>query len=136
MITIQASNIAIVSIITTITMLFYISLVKLVGMARQKYKVKAPAVTGHIMFEKYLRIQLNTLEQLPIFLSGFWLCALISNAYLAAAFATIWIIARIAYVPLYLNDKNRSLATYPSYISAFIMHFAAFSKSISLLLIN
>ena len=40
----------------------------LVGQARGKHGVEAPAVTGHPEFERRLRVQQNTLEQLMIFI--------------------------------------------------------------------
>ena len=38
-----------------------------VGHAREKYQVPAPAVSGNPTFERYFRAQMNTLEQLVIF---------------------------------------------------------------------
>jgi len=40
----------------------------LVGQARGRYGVKAPAVTGHELFERTYRVQMNTLELLVAFL--------------------------------------------------------------------
>ena len=38
-----------------------------VGRARVRYNVPAPATTGNASFECYFRVQMNTLEQLVIF---------------------------------------------------------------------
>ena len=38
-----------------------------VGQGRSKYNVPAPAVTGNPDFERAYRIQMNTLEWLPLF---------------------------------------------------------------------
>ena len=46
-----------------------------VGRAREKYGVKAPATTGNEMFERYYRVQMNTLEQLIVFIPGIVLFA-------------------------------------------------------------
>jgi len=47
-----------------------------VGRARVKYQVKAPAVSGHELFERAYRIQLNTIENVLMFLPALWLYAL------------------------------------------------------------
>ena len=39
----------------------------LVGRARTKFGVNAPAVTGHEQFERCFRVQMNTLELLVVF---------------------------------------------------------------------
>ena len=44
-----------------------------VGSARARYKVPAPATAGHEVFERYFRVQMNTLEQLVVFLPSIWL---------------------------------------------------------------
>lgn len=38
-----------------------------VARARATYRVPAPAIVGHEVFERYFRVQMNTLEQLVIF---------------------------------------------------------------------
>jgi len=45
----------------------------LVGWARGKYGVAAPAVSGHPVFERYFRVHQNTLEQLVAFVPAMWL---------------------------------------------------------------
>lgn len=44
-----------------------------VGRARGRYGIKAPAVTGHEMFERAYRIQMNTLENAVLLLPTLWL---------------------------------------------------------------
>ena len=41
-----------------------------VGRARVRYGVPAPATTGNEAFERYFRVQANTLEQLIVVLPG------------------------------------------------------------------
>jgi hypothetical protein len=50
----------------------YIVLVGLVGRARAKYGVKAPAISGPEAFDRIFRVQQNTLEGLVVFLPGLW----------------------------------------------------------------
>ena len=45
----------------------------LVGRARGKYGVKAPATTGHEMFDRYYRVQMNTMELLLLLVPAAYL---------------------------------------------------------------
>jgi glutathione S-transferase len=65
-----------------------------VARARVKYGVKLPAISGNAEFEPVFRVQMNTLEWLPIFLPSLWLFAAhISDAialWIGAAGAIVW----------------------------------------------
>ena len=50
--------------ITVLALLQFVVFGILVGRARGLYNVQAPAVTGNEVFERYFRVQMNTLEQL------------------------------------------------------------------------
>lgn len=78
-----------------------------VAMARVKYGVQAPATTGHELFERAFRVQMNTLEQFVLFLPALWLFALYWNNRLAAALGLLWIVGRIAYWAGYVRDPKR-----------------------------
>ena len=81
-----------------------------VGKARGTYKVSAPATTGNEMFERYFRVQMNTLELLVIFLPSLVLFAQYSGAYIAAALGVIYLIGRTIYFLSYVKDpKSRSM---------------------------
>ena len=64
-----------VEIVTALALLQYLVFGVLVGQARGKYGVRAPAVSGHEQFERVYRVQMNTLEVLIIFLPALWLAA-------------------------------------------------------------
>ena len=53
-----------VALVSGLALLQYIAFGMLVGKARGKYGVKAPAITGNDVFERYFRVQQNTLELL------------------------------------------------------------------------
>ncbi|MDE2355211.1 MAG: MAPEG family protein [Alphaproteobacteria bacterium] len=72
-----------------------------VGRARAKYNVPAPATTGQADFERYFRVQANTLEWLPIFLGSLWLFAIYWSDLVAAAIGLVWIIGRFLYMTGY-----------------------------------
>ncbi len=64
---------AYVHIVTALAILQFMVFGFKVGAARGRYGVKAPAVSGHVMFERHFRVQQNTLEQLVAFLPGRYL---------------------------------------------------------------
>ncbi len=79
----------------------------LVGRARVKYGVKAPAVTGDPIFERYYRVHYNTMEQLVTFIPGMLLFGFYINAVAAAALGLFFIIGRIVYFRAYIADPAK-----------------------------
>jgi uncharacterized membrane protein YecN with MAPEG domain len=81
-----------------------------VASARMRYKVAAPAVTGNEVFERYLRVQLNTLEQLVVFIPSILLFAQYQSPYIAAGLGVIFLIGRLVYFFTYVkNPRSREL---------------------------
>jgi glutathione S-transferase len=78
-----------------------------VGKARAKFGIKAPAVTGNPDFERVYRVQMNTLEWMPIFLPSLWLFALYISDPVAAAIGVVWIAGRILYMTGYSQAANK-----------------------------
>ena len=72
-----------------------------VGRARGRYGIKAPAVTGHEMFERAYRIQMNTLENAALMLPALWVNAGFISDRGAAAVGALWLISRIWYAIAY-----------------------------------
>ncbi|NNC99085.1 MAG: MAPEG family protein [Gammaproteobacteria bacterium] len=77
------------------------------GSARGKGNVKAPAISGDDNFERNLRVQLNTLEQLAITLPAMWICAVYFRTDVAAVLGTLFLIGRFVYSSGYLNDPAK-----------------------------
>jgi len=90
-----------------LALLTYQATVLLVGRARYQHGVKPPATSGPEPFERALRVQQNTLEQLVFFLPAFWLAALLDNGKLAAVLGLVWIGGRIAYAVGYLQAAEK-----------------------------
>ncbi len=91
-----------VAIVTLLALLLYFYMGLRVGQGRTKYGVAAPAVTGNPDFERAYRIQMNTLEWLPMFLVSLWLFAASwSSDLIAAAIGLVWILGRILYLTGY-----------------------------------
>lgn len=93
-----------VVVVTLLALLVYFWMGLRVGQARGKHGVSAPAVTGSPEFERTYRVQMNTLEWLPLFLPSMWLFAYYWNGRIAAAIGVIWILARIYYAFSYVKD--------------------------------
>jgi glutathione S-transferase len=90
--------------------------------ARGRYKVAAPAVTGNEIFERYLRVQMNTLEQLIVFIPAIVLCGQYLSPYIAAALGVIFLIGRLVYFFTYVKDpKKRELGFILSFLPTAIL---------------
>lgn len=96
------------SFITLLTVLLMFGLTFNVGRARGKYQVKAPAVSGNELFERAYRIQLNTIENVLMFLPALWMYAIFIGDKGAGDSGVIWLIARVWYAIAYqLNPAKR-----------------------------
>jgi glutathione S-transferase len=95
--------------VMVIALLVYLYTSIVVGRMRSKHGVKAPAVTGAAEFERAYRVQMNTLEQLALFLPLLWLATAlpIAIAYLAPAFGLIWVVGRVIYMKCYMADPAK-----------------------------
>ena len=97
-------NIAYLSILLIIVE--YILLGSMVAIARSRYKVAAPAVTGNPDFERYFRVQQNTVEQLIIVIPCLWIFAATLNPLWAAALGFLFVICRAWYAWGYYQSAN------------------------------
>ena len=78
-----------------------------VGRARARTGIKAPATTGNPDFERVFRVQMNTLEWMPIFLPALWLCAYYTGDKWAAIGGVVWIVGRLLYAIGYAQAANK-----------------------------
>src|SRR5256884_7929070 len=78
-----------------------------VARARARYNIPAPATTGNEVFERYFRVQMNTLEQLVIFVPAVLLFARYVNAYVAAALGGVFLIGPGPYFHRYRPSAAR-----------------------------
>ncbi|HEX7348343.1 MAG TPA: MAPEG family protein [Rhodanobacteraceae bacterium] len=85
----------------TVVLLLVVTL--LTGRARGKYGIAAPAVSGHPLFERAYRVQMNTLEQTVLFLPALWLATQSGHASWAGVLGLVWLVGRVAYVPAYMR---------------------------------
>ena len=78
-----------------------------VAKARVKFGIKAPAITGDPDFERVFRVQMNTLEWLPIFLPSLWLFAIYVSDPFAAGLGVVWIVGRFLYTTGYSQAAEK-----------------------------
>lgn len=99
-----------VALVIILALTEYLVFVLLVARARGKYGILAPAVTGHPMFERYYRVQQNTLEQLIVFVPGMWLYATYTSARVAALLGLVFVASRALYAASYISDPAKRRA--------------------------
>jgi glutathione S-transferase len=101
-----------VHIVTALAVLQFVVFGYRVGVARERYGVKAPAVTGNEIFERLFRVQMNTLEQLIVLLPGLFLFARYFSPYVAAALGVVYVLGRELYAFTYVRDPSKRSVGY------------------------
>jgi uncharacterized membrane protein YecN with MAPEG domain len=96
-----------VAIIASLALAEYLVFMMRAGMARGRYGVAAPATHGHPQFERNLRVQENTVEQLVVFLPSIFLFGHYVSPGLAALLGLVFITGRALYAYAYVNDPAR-----------------------------
>lgn len=106
------------ALITCLTLLLLFWAASLVGRARGKYGIKAPATTGHPEFELAFRAHMNTLENTVLFLPALWLFAqpVAFGPLWAGVIGAVWVAGRIWYLLAYAGGGNRG----PGFVIALI----------------
>jgi glutathione S-transferase len=94
------------ALVTCLAILFYFFTGIQVSKARTAFGIKVPAISGHPDFERVFRVQMNTLEWMPIFLPSLWLFAIYIGDLYAALLGLVWIAGRV----LYLIGYSRAAA--------------------------
>jgi uncharacterized MAPEG superfamily protein len=95
------------ALVTLLTVLLLFGTMWLVGRAREKYAIKAPATSGHPMFERAYRVQMNTLEQTVMFLPTLWLAAHYGFTGWAGIAGLVWLLGRAWYATAYMADPAK-----------------------------
>jgi len=96
-----------VAVVITLALAEFVVFGMLVGRARALYGVKAPAMSGHEIFDRYFRVHYNTMELLIVFVPSIWLFGLYVSAQWAAGLGAIYLVGRIVYFRGYIADPAR-----------------------------
>ena len=89
------------ALVTCVAILFYFFTSIQVSKARVAFGIKVPATSGHPDFDRVFRVQMNTLEWMPIFLPSLWLFAIYIGDLYAAVLGLVWIAGRVLYLTGY-----------------------------------
>ena len=96
-----------VSLIVLLAILEFMVLGFMVGRARGKYGIKAPATSGNEMFERHFREHYNTLEQLIVFLPAVWLFGSYISDLWGAILGAVFILGRVLFAVGYVRDPAK-----------------------------
>ncbi|MBD2166629.1 MAPEG family protein [Calothrix membranacea FACHB-236] len=97
------------SLITTLSLLLYFVITINVGRARAKYKILPPQMTGDANFERVLRVQQNTIEQMVLFLPALWIFSFYVNSLWGAVIGAIWLLGRVIYAWGYYQAAEKRM---------------------------
>ena len=97
------------SLVTACALLLYLAVTINVGRARTKYKILPPQMTGDENFERVVRVQQNTLEQLVLFLPTLWLFSEWISPVWAGGLGIVWVMGRILYAWGYYQAAEKRM---------------------------
>jgi glutathione S-transferase len=95
------------ALVTCLAILFYFFTSTRVARARAAFGVRVPAISGNPDFERVFRVQMNTLEWMPIFLPSLWLFAIYDSDAIAALLGLVWIAGRVLYMTGYSQAAEK-----------------------------
>jgi glutathione S-transferase len=95
------------ALVTCLAILSYLFTIMQVSKARVAFGIKVPAISGNPDFERVFRVQMNTLEWMPIFLPSLWLFAIYISDPIAAGLGLVWIAGRILYMTGYSQAASK-----------------------------
>jgi glutathione S-transferase len=101
------------AIVTILAIILYTMTGFRVASMRGKHKIDAPAVTGNPEFERSYRVQINTLEAMPVFLPALWLATIYFSLrfpvvwWIPAALGLLWIVGRYMYMEGYIAAADK-----------------------------
>ncbi len=115
-----------VDVVAMLAILQYLVFGGLVGQARGKYGVKAPAVVGNVQFERIYRAQMNTLELLVALIPALYVAARYWPGQYIAAIGAVYLAGRVLYWRAYVHaPERRSLGFNLSIGPVFVLVLAA-----------
>jgi glutathione S-transferase len=96
------------ALVTVLAIVFYAYTGFRVPQARRRFGLQAPVMmTGNLEFDRIFRVQMNTLEWMPIFLPLLWLFAYYVSDLWAAVLGVVWIAARAWYMVGYTQAPEK-----------------------------
>ncbi len=99
-------NLPLTTLVAVFALLVYVGTSFAVGRARVRDGVIAPSTDGPPGFMRALRVQMNTLEQLVVFLPALGMFAAAWGDRPAALIGVVWPVARLFYARAYVADPT------------------------------
>ncbi len=96
-----------VTLVLSIILIEYLVFVMLVGAARHKSGIKAPAMSGDERLERALRVQMNTLEQLVMVIPAMWIFGVYVSPLWGAGLGLVFVIGRALYARGYMIEPDK-----------------------------
>lgn len=120
-----------IHIIAILALIQYLFFGILVGRARAKYGINAPAVSGNEHFERAFRIHANTLEQLVVFLPALFIAAHYWQPTVIALIGVVYLIGRFLYWRAYTADpQTRAVGFLLTVLPTFILILAGLAGAV------
>jgi len=111
-----------VSLIILLAALQSLAFGGLVALARSKYKVAAPAISGNEVFERFFRVHYNTNELLFVFMPSIWFFASYLSPLWGSILGGIYLLGRVIYAIGYVRSPaQREIGFALSAIPTFIL---------------
>lgn len=104
---VQGQAMELVIVVILLALLEYLAFGAMVGRARGVYGIKAPATTGHDVFERTHRVHQNTLESLIVFVPAIWVFGLYQSPLWAAIVGALFLIGRALYAFNYIRAADK-----------------------------
>jgi glutathione S-transferase len=95
------------ALVTCLALSFYFFTAIRVSRARVAYGIKLPAISGNPDFERVFRVQMNTLEWMPVFLPSLWMFAIYISDGWAAVLGLVWIAGRTLFMIGYTQATEK-----------------------------
>jgi glutathione S-transferase len=115
-----------IALVILLALLEYMVFGFLVGGARERYKIAAPATSGQPDFERTFRVHYNTLELLVVFIPAIWLFGLYLNPRWGAIIGAVFVVGRALYAVGYIRAaEKRSVGAMLSFASVAVLLFGA-----------
>ena len=119
-----------VYIVIVIAMIEYSVMILVVGATRVKFGVLPPEVKGNQTWDRLYRIQVNTAEQLVLFIPSLLLFATTVSPLWAARLGCVFLVGRIVYALTYLRDPRTRIPG--AILSSFTSYFFVLGSAVAL----
>ena len=115
-----------IALVVLLSLLEFMIFGMLVGGARARYKIAAPATSGHPVFERTFRVHYNTLELLVVFIPAIWLFGMYLNPRWGAIIGVVFLLGRALYAAGYIRaPEKREMGAMLSFAAVAVLLFGA-----------